>query len=52
LIIIRNVEQQISILERFVKDHVTLKWSNDVENSALQMATQEYIIFPVRKQLF
>ncbi len=29
-------EQQISILEWFVKDHVTLKdWSNDAENTAL-----------------
>ncbi len=29
------LEQQISILEWFLKDHVTLKTSNDDENSDL-----------------
>ncbi len=32
-------EQQISLLEWFLKNHVTLKTSNDAENS------QEYIRF-------
>ncbi len=29
------LEQQISILEWFLKDHVTEDWSNDAENSAV-----------------
>ncbi len=29
------LEQQIRILEWFLKDHVTEDWSNDAENSAL-----------------
>ncbi len=29
------LEQQIRILELFLKDHVTEEWSNDAENSAL-----------------
>ncbi len=29
------LEQQISILEWFLKDHVTEDWSNDDENTAL-----------------
>jgi len=28
------LEQQIIILERFLKDHVTEDWSNDAENTA------------------
>ncbi len=29
------LEQQLIILEWFLKDHVTEDWSNDAENSAL-----------------
>ncbi len=35
------VEQQISILEWFLKDHVTL--SNDAENSAFSITGMSYI---------
>ncbi len=34
------IEQQISILERFLKDHVTEDCSNDAENSALPSQKQ------------
>ncbi len=31
----KDLEHLISKLEWFLKDHVTLDWSNDAENSAL-----------------
>ncbi len=43
IIIKKCIEQQIIKLERFLKDHVTLKLSYDAENSALP--SQEEVIF-------
>ncbi len=40
------VEQQIIILEWFLKDRDTEDWSNDAENSAL------FTAFTYRKQVF
>ncbi len=47
------LDQQISILEWFLKDHVMEDWSNDAENSAL-ITEINYIwtYIHVEKQLF
>jgi len=34
------LEQQISILEGFLKDHVTKDWSNDAESSAFHLRNE------------
>ncbi len=47
------LEQQISILEWFLKDHVIEDWSNDAENSALYHKNKlHFKIYSNRKHLF
>ncbi len=48
------LKQQISILEWFMKDHVTLKTSNVAENSALITGIKYILnqIYSHRKQFF
>ncbi len=54
IIIIRNVffEHQISILEWFLKDHVTQDWSNDAENSALHHKNKLYFKIDILNVIF
>ncbi len=49
----RNKEQQSSMLEWFLKDHVTEDWSNDAENTAAHHGNKLYLsIYSNRKQYF
>ncbi len=44
------LEQQISILEWFLKHHVTQDWSNDAEKSAL-ITGAHYIVIYIQKEI-